>query len=133
MELAAATSGRAVVVSGLAVVVSTATLYLAADVIFSSLATGTIVVVLVAVASSLTVLCPRCWSRSGKRAERRAPRRARPRAKPAAPDRGAGERPGTGRPGVGRRCCGPPDPARPGHAVRVGPRHARAGRARCWA
>ncbi|MGI5368617.1 MMPL family transporter [Streptomyces iakyrus] len=75
VELAAATSGRAVVVSGLAVVASTATLYLASDVIFSSLATGTIVVVLVAVASSLTAL-PALLVKLGRRAERRASRRA---------------------------------------------------------
>ncbi|MGQ4383337.1 MMPL family transporter [Streptomyces sp. SAS_270] len=75
VELAAATSGRAVVVSGLAVVASTATLYLASDVIFSSLATGTIVVVLVAVASSLTAL-PALLVLLGRRAERRAARRA---------------------------------------------------------
>ncbi|MEV6591581.1 MMPL family transporter [Streptomyces acidicola] len=81
VELAAATSGRAVVVSGLAVVASTATLYLASDVIFSSLATGTIVVVLVAVASSLTAL-PALLTVLGKRAERRARRRAE-RGKPA--------------------------------------------------
>ncbi|MFG2514613.1 MMPL family transporter [Streptomyces sp. NPDC048584] len=76
VELAAATSGRAVVVSGLAVVASTATLYLASDVIFSSLATGTIVVVLVSVASSLTAL-PALLVKLGKRAERRELRRAR--------------------------------------------------------
>ncbi|GHA28286.1 membrane protein [Streptomyces purpurascens] len=75
VELAAATSGRAVVVSGMAVVASTATLYLASDVIFSSLATGTIVVVLVAVASSLTAL-PALLVKLGQRAERRARRRA---------------------------------------------------------
>ncbi|QBJ93622.1 MMPL family transporter [Streptomyces seoulensis] len=75
VELAAATSGRAVVVSGVAVVASTATLYLAADVIFSSLATGTIVVVLVAVASSLTVL-PALLVTLGERLERRARSRA---------------------------------------------------------
>ncbi|MEV5381628.1 MMPL family transporter [Streptomyces sp. NPDC052721] len=75
VELAAATSGRAVVVSGCAVVASTATLYLASDVIFSSLATGTIVVVLVAVASSLTAL-PALLVKLGQRAERRALRRA---------------------------------------------------------
>ncbi|MFF4569109.1 MMPL family transporter [Streptomyces sp. NPDC001410] len=75
VELAAATSGRAVVVSGLAVVASTATLYLASDVIFSSLATGTIVVVLVAVASSLTAL-PALLTVLGRRAERRVRRRA---------------------------------------------------------
>lgn len=75
VELAAATSGRAVVISGLAVVASTATLYLASDVIFSSLATGTIVVVLVAVASSLTAL-PAMLVKLGQREERRARRRA---------------------------------------------------------
>ncbi|MFJ9814680.1 MMPL family transporter [Streptomyces sp. NPDC101151] len=75
VEMAAATSGRAVVVSGLAVVASTATLYLASDVIFSSLATGTVVVVLVAVASSLTAL-PALLTVLGRRTERRARRRA---------------------------------------------------------
>ncbi|MFJ4321888.1 MMPL family transporter [Streptomyces tricolor] len=88
VELAAATSGRAVVISGLAVVASTATLYLASDVIFSSLATGTIVVVLVAVASSLTAL-PALLVKLGQRQERRARRRAE-RGKPARPARGGG-------------------------------------------
>ncbi|MFI7015422.1 MMPL family transporter [Streptomyces sp. NPDC050164] len=86
VELAAATSGRAVVVSGLAVVASTATLYLASDVIFSSLATGTIIVVLVAVASSLTAL-PALLVKLGRRGERRALRRAE-RGKPARRVRG---------------------------------------------
>jgi RND superfamily putative drug exporter len=53
---AAATSGRAVVTSGNAVVGSLAGLYLVGDVIFSSVATGAILVVAVAVAGSLTVL-----------------------------------------------------------------------------
>ncbi|MGW6521456.1 MMPL family transporter [Streptomyces sp. NPDC054962] len=75
VELAAATSGRAVMVSGFAVVASTATLYLASDVVFSSLATGTVVVVLVAMASSLTAL-PALLTVLGKRAERRSARRA---------------------------------------------------------
>ncbi|MER5220743.1 MMPL family transporter [Streptomyces flaveus] len=75
VELAAATSGRAVVVSGLAVAVSSATLYLADDVIFSSIATGAILVTLVAVVSSLTVL-PALLAKLGMRAERRAERRA---------------------------------------------------------
>ncbi|MGW4379107.1 MMPL family transporter [Kitasatospora sp. NPDC004531] len=75
VELAAATAGRAIVVSGLAVIVSTSALYLAADVIFSSLATGTVLVVAVAVASSLTVL-PALLVKTGQRAERRAARRA---------------------------------------------------------
>ncbi|MEV1064256.1 MMPL family transporter [Streptomyces sp. NPDC050263] len=93
VELAAATSGRAVVVSGFAVVASTATLYLASDVIFSSLATGTVVVVLVAMASSLTAL-PALLTVLGRRAERRASRRAE-RGKPSRrtrEDSGRGDR-----------------------------------------
>ncbi|MBL1096415.1 MMPL family transporter [Streptomyces coffeae] len=75
IELAAATSGRAIVVSGLAVAASTATLWLASDVIFSSLATSTVLVVLVAVGSSLTAL-PALLMLIGRRAERRAARKA---------------------------------------------------------
>ncbi|WP_242902126.1 MMPL family transporter [Actinomadura terrae] len=75
VELAAATSGRAVAVSGLAVAVSSATLFLADDVIFSSIATGAIVVTVVAVASSMTVL-PALLAKLGARAERRRERRA---------------------------------------------------------
>lgn len=56
VEIAAATSGRAIVTSGAAVVLSLAGLYLADDVIFSSIATGAVLVVAVSVASSLTVL-----------------------------------------------------------------------------
>ncbi|MGN5631700.1 MMPL family transporter [Streptomyces sp. AC154] len=84
VELAAATAGRAIVVSGLAVIVSTATLYLATDVIFSSLATGTILVVAVAVISSLTVL-PALLVKLGHRAERRGARKAARRAERGAP------------------------------------------------
>ncbi|QJT06866.1 MMPL family transporter [Streptomyces asoensis] len=94
VELAAATSGRAVMVSGFAVVASTATLYLASDVVFSSLATGTVVVVLVAMASSLTAL-PALLTVLGKRAERRAARRAergRPVRRPRGGSGGSGER-----------------------------------------
>ncbi|WIY80725.1 MMPL family transporter [Streptomyces anulatus] len=93
VELAAATAGRAIVISGLAVIVSTATLYLATDVIFSSLATGTILVVAVAVASSLTVL-PALLVVIGRRADRLAPRRAARRAGRGKPARG---KPETGR------------------------------------
>ncbi|GAB2660170.1 MMPL family transporter [Nocardia goodfellowii] len=71
VEIAAATSGRAVVVSGLAVAVSAATLYLADDVIFSSIATAAILVTLVSVASSLTAL-PALLTVLTERAERRA-------------------------------------------------------------
>lgn len=56
VEAAAATSGRAVVTSGIAVIASLSALYVVDDVIFSSIATGAILVVAVAVASSLTVL-----------------------------------------------------------------------------
>ncbi|MFH9295289.1 MMPL family transporter [Streptomyces sp. NPDC017520] len=94
VELAAATAGRAIVVSGLAVIVSTATLYLATDVIFSSLATGTILVVAVAVASSLTVL-PALLVVIGRRTDRLAPRRAARRAKRGKPARTV--KPETGR------------------------------------
>ncbi|RFU43278.1 MMPL family transporter [Actinomadura logoneensis] len=76
VELAAATSGRAVVVSGLAVAVTSATLYLADDVIFGSLATGAIVVAMAAVVSSLTVL-PALLAKLGGRSARRADRSAR--------------------------------------------------------
>ena len=56
VEIAAATSGHAVVVSGFAVIISMAGLFLANDAIFSSLAVGSILVVAVAVLGSLTVL-----------------------------------------------------------------------------
>ncbi|MEW2528271.1 MMPL family transporter [Streptomyces sp. NPDC047071] len=74
VEAAAATAGRAIVVSGLAVIVSTAALFLADDVIFDSLATSTVLVVAVAVASSVSVL-PAMLVKLGQRAERRAARR----------------------------------------------------------
>ncbi|MFD9812663.1 MMPL family transporter [Streptomyces sp. NPDC059080] len=73
--IAAATSGRAIAVSGLAVALTTATLFLATDVIFSSLAVGTIVVVLVAVLSSMTVL-PALLVLIGRRLDRKAARAA---------------------------------------------------------
>ncbi|HEX5542402.1 MAG TPA: MMPL family transporter [Micromonospora sp.] len=56
VEIAAETSGRAVVVSGFAVVISMAGLFLVDDPIFSSLAVGSILVVAVTVLGSLTVL-----------------------------------------------------------------------------
>jgi RND superfamily putative drug exporter len=80
VELAAATAGRAIVVSGLAVILSTATLYLATDVIFSSLATGVILVVAVAVISSLTAL-PALLVKFGQRTERREAKKAARRAR----------------------------------------------------
>ncbi|NUR98110.1 MAG: MMPL family transporter, partial [Kribbellaceae bacterium] len=55
VEIAAATSGHAVVVSGTAVIISMAGLFLARDAVFSSFAVGSILVVAVAVVGSLTV------------------------------------------------------------------------------
>lgn len=74
VEVAAATSGRAVVDSGLAVVLALGGLYLADDVIFSSIATGAILVTLVAVAGSLTVL-PALLAMLGHRMDGRRSRR----------------------------------------------------------
>jgi len=56
IEVAAATSGRAVVVSGITVVVAMAGMFLAGEATFASLAVGTILVVSVAVLGSVTVL-----------------------------------------------------------------------------
>jgi putative drug exporter of the RND superfamily len=56
VEIAAATSGHAVVVSGVAVIISMAGMFLAGDDIFSSFAVGSILVVAVSVLGSLTVL-----------------------------------------------------------------------------
>jgi uncharacterized membrane protein YdfJ with MMPL/SSD domain len=53
---AAATSGRAVIVSGITVMIAMAGMYLIGNATFSSFATGTILVVAVAVIGSLTVL-----------------------------------------------------------------------------
>ncbi|MGI5236669.1 MMPL family transporter [Dactylosporangium sp. CA-139066] len=65
VEIAAETSGHAVVVSGVAVTIAMAGLFLAGDVVFSSLALGSILVVLVAVLGSLTVL-PALMSKLGR-------------------------------------------------------------------
>jgi len=56
LQAAAATSGRSVLISGLTVMVSMAGMYFAGDPTFTSFATGTILVVAVAVLASLTVL-----------------------------------------------------------------------------
>lgn len=56
LEAAAATSGRAILVSGFTVMVAMAGMYIAGDPTFASFATGTIVVVAVAMIGSLTVL-----------------------------------------------------------------------------
>lgn len=56
VEIAAATSGHAIVVSGIAVTVAMAGMFVVNDVVFSSIAIGTILVVLAAMISSITVL-----------------------------------------------------------------------------
>src|SRR3989440_4416580 len=56
LAAAAATSGRAVLVSGFTVIIAMAGMYLAGAPTFESFATGTIIVVTVAVVGSLTVL-----------------------------------------------------------------------------
>ena len=69
IEAAAATSGRAVVVSGLTVMVAMAGMYLSGISTFASFATGTIMVVAVAVAGSVTVL-PAVLSKLGDRVDK---------------------------------------------------------------
>jgi RND superfamily putative drug exporter len=56
VEIAAQTSGHSIIVSGLAVIASMAGLYVVGGVTFNSLATGSILVVAIAVLGSITVL-----------------------------------------------------------------------------
>jgi putative drug exporter of the RND superfamily len=56
VEIAAATSGHAIVVSGIAVTVAMAGMFVTNDIVFSSIAVGTILVVLAAMIGSITVL-----------------------------------------------------------------------------
>ena len=56
LEVAAATSGRAVLISGLTVIAAMAGMFLTGDKTFISFAQGTILVVAIAMAASLTVL-----------------------------------------------------------------------------
>jgi uncharacterized membrane protein YdfJ with MMPL/SSD domain len=69
LATAAATSGRSVLVSGLTVVVAMAGMFLAGDSTFSAVAEATILVVLVAVAGSVSVL-PALLSLLGDRVDR---------------------------------------------------------------
>ena len=69
LAAAAATSGRAVMVSGFTVIIAMAGMYLAGTPTFHSFATGTILVVAVAVVGSLTVL-PAILSWLGDRVEK---------------------------------------------------------------
>ena len=56
LEIAAATSGRAVLISGMTVIAAMAGMFLTGDKTFISFAQGTILVVAIAIVSSLTVL-----------------------------------------------------------------------------
>jgi RND superfamily putative drug exporter len=69
LEIAAATSGRAVLVSGLTVMIAMAGMFLTGNATFMSFAIGTILVVAVAVLGSLTVL-PAVISKLGDKVEK---------------------------------------------------------------
>ncbi|HSK14734.1 MAG TPA: MMPL family transporter [Gaiellaceae bacterium] len=69
LEAAAATSGRAVLISGLTVIVALAGLFFGGSQIWTSIAIGTIIVVAISVAGSLTVL-PALLSWLGDRVEK---------------------------------------------------------------
>jgi len=69
LEAAAATSGRAVLISGLTVIIALAGLFFGGTQIWTSIAIGTIMVVAIAVAGSLTVL-PALLSWLGDRVEK---------------------------------------------------------------
>ncbi|GIG66111.1 membrane protein [Phytomonospora endophytica] len=69
VAIAAETSGRSVIVSGLAVMVSMGGLYLAGDPVFNGLGSGAIIVVAVAMLGSLTVL-PAVLSKLGRAVDR---------------------------------------------------------------
>ena len=69
LEAAAATSGRAVLISGVTVIVAMAGMFISGDPSFISFATGTILVVAIAVFASLTIL-PAMLSWLGDRVEK---------------------------------------------------------------
>src|SRR4051795_8784421 len=69
LEFAAATSGRAVLVSGVTVMIAMAGMFLAGNAVFASFAVGTILVVAVAMLGSITVL-PAVLSKLGDGVEK---------------------------------------------------------------
>src|SRR3954452_16461343 len=69
LEIAAATSGRAVLVSGVTVMIAMAGMFLAGNAVFASFAVGTILVVAVAMLGSVTVL-PAVLSKLGDRVDK---------------------------------------------------------------
>src|SRR4051812_12336459 len=69
LEFAAATSGKAVLVSGVTVMIAMAGMFLAGNAVFTSFAVGTMLVVAVAILGSLTVL-PAVLSKLGDNVEK---------------------------------------------------------------
>ena len=69
LQVAAATSGRAVLISGLTVMIAMAGMFLMGSQIFTSFGIGTVLVVAVALVGSLTVL-PAVLARLGDRVDR---------------------------------------------------------------
>src|SRR3954468_22250753 len=69
LEFAAATSGKAVLISGLTVMIAMAGMFLAGNAVFTSFAVGTILVVAVAMLGSVTVL-PAVLSKLGDKVEK---------------------------------------------------------------
>ena len=69
LEFAAATSGQAVLISGLTVMIAMAGMFFAGSIVFQSFAIGTILVVGIAVLGSLTVL-PAVLSKLGDKVEK---------------------------------------------------------------
>ncbi len=108
LEVAAATSGRSVLISGLTVITAMAGMFLTGDKAFASFGVATILVVAIAMLGSLTVL-PALLSRLGDRVDRRA--------HPAASDGSAATtaRAGSGAGSSSASCAGPccrrPSPA----------------------
>ena len=101
LEFAAATSGSAVLVSGLTVLIAMAGMFLAGNAVFTSFAVGTMLVVAVAMIGSVTVL-PAVLSKLGDNVEKGARAVHRPPAPPQ-PRRvarlGLGDRPRARAPG----------------------------------
>ena len=69
LEFAAATSGKAVLISGLTVMIAMAGMFLAGNAVFTSFAVGTMLVVAVAMLGSVTVL-PAVLSKLGDNVEK---------------------------------------------------------------
>ena len=129
IEVAAATSGRSVLISGLTVLVAMSGMFLTGSKIFYGMGVATMLVVACAVIGSLTLL-PALLALLGDRVDRgQLPftSRAAP-ARRAEPDLDRDPRPGAGPPGADRRDRG----RRPGRArvARTAPAHRAPGRQR---